>query len=701
MNFRIVNTILRKELLDTLRDKRTLLMMVGIPIILYPAMLLFGMQAVLVQQTNLERAVARVAFEASDPALFESWLRPSPKDVLMEILSSAEPPVDAVMSAAKFKVVDSADPDADLAAGKLEVVISVGGDPRALLDENASVPIEIRFDSTGFHSRDAAGRIQEALTLARERLQTERLKEAHLPESFIKPLDVSKKDVAPPMKRTGFLMGLILPVLMILTIALGAFYPAVDLTAGEKERGTFETLLSTPASKLEIVAGKFLTVFLLAMATGLLNLLSMAASFFFMISQVSSMAPNKALFQIQVPFQAFPLVLAAVVPLALFISALMMAVAVFARSFKEAQNYLTPFFIVITLPASIAGFPGVELGPISQFIPIANVILLFRGLMTGTVSAEALFAVFLSTILYAVLALLFAAWLFQREEVVLSEERGIPLTLRRREIRPRNHLTASWALAFFSLMIILIAFLGSVVQRTNMLGGLLVTEWGLIAAPTLLLLWFVRVRFRTALLFYRPSLTQVLGAVLMALGGMLLIIHVSTWQNRVLPLPEDMQKFFASFLGSGKTVWGLTVLLFAAALSPAVCEELLFRGALLTGLRQRLNPWACMLAVGLLFGLFHLSVYRVLPTGLIGVLLTYIALRSGSIVPGMVAHFVFNTLGILAASERLPAVLLESLASAEKTGLPWFVTAGALALLGLGVLLIECAKRPQTTDSGV
>ncbi len=698
MKPRIVYTILGKELLDTLRDKRTLLMMVGVPLLLYPALLILGLQAMLVQQSTLERSVSRVAVIANDPLLLEGWLRPSPKDVMKEVLRSPKPPMDAAMDAIRIEIVDTKDPDAELIAGHIDAVIAVRGDAQALLDQNASVPIDIRFDSTEFRSREAASRVREALSEARDRLQLQRLKREELPEAFLRPLEVHEKDIAPPVKRTGFLLGLLLPMLMILTIALGAFYPAVDLTAGEKERGTFETLLSTPASKLEIVAGKFLTVFLLAMATGLLNLISMAASFFFMMSQVSSAAPNKAFLDIQVPFQAFPIILAAIVPLAFFISAMMMSVAVFARSFKEAQNYLTPFFMIILVPAMIAGFPAVQLGPLTRFVPIANVILLFRGLMTGTLGAEAIFAVFLSTILYAALALLAAGWLFQREEVVLSEERGIPLTIRRSDIRPRDGLTPSWALAFFSVMIILLFYLGGLAQHWNALGGLLITEWGIILCPTLLLLWFVRIRFRPALLLQRPSWKFVAGALLMAGGGMLLTLQLSAWQNKVLPLPEGFEETFERLFSSSGTGLGFAVLFFVLAVSPAVCEEILFRGAILSGLRQRLNPWVCMAVVGVLFGLFHLSLYRVVPTGMIGVMLTYMALRSGSIFPSMAAHCLFNTVAILAASERLPRTLLEPLAHLDKEGLPWFLALGALLALGLGVALIEhTARRRQAT----
>ncbi len=185
---------------------------------------------------------------------------------------------------------------------------------------------------------------------------------------------------------------MILPLIMVLMIAVGAFYPAVDLTAGEKERGTFETLLSTPTSKIEIVAGKFLTVFALAMTTGILNLASMAATFILLASQIQPLLGGQINFEVHLPFQAFFIILFVMVPLAFFISAVMMSVAVMTRSFKEAQNYVTPVFMAIMLPGVFAGMPGAELTAANQFIPIYNVVLLFKDLMTGEAGFNAVAA---------------------------------------------------------------------------------------------------------------------------------------------------------------------------------------------------------------------------------------------------------------------------------------------------------------------
>src|SRR5690606_29593697 len=141
-----------------------------------------------------------------------------------------------------------------------------------------------------------------------------------------------------------------------------------------------ETLLSTPASKLDIVAGKFLAVFTLAMATGLLNLASMAGTFAVTFSQANAALDGTLPFEFQLPLASVAVIVLAMVPLGVMISAIMMAVAVFARSFKEGQNYVTPALLLITMPAGLAALPGIELNAYTAVPPILNVVLLFRAL---------------------------------------------------------------------------------------------------------------------------------------------------------------------------------------------------------------------------------------------------------------------------------------------------------------------------------
>lgn len=679
MNFRSVRTIFRKEMLDTVRDKRTLVMMIGVPVLLYPVLLIVGMQGALIQHAQLDETVSKVAIQASEPEAVRDWL----KDV------------------DKIEIVTPENAEAALNSGELDALVVVTDPIEANLSTGKSVGVEIRYDSTEFTSMDAAGRVREGLAADNASMLDVRLKSMSLDKDYINPLKIDRKDVAPPAKTTGNALGTILPVLMVVMLALGAFYPAVDVTAGEKERGTFETLLSTPTTKLEIVTGKFMTVFLLAMATGLLNLGSMAATFAFMASQLKPVLGETLKFDIQFPLSAVFIFLLIMVPLAFFISAVMMAIAVCARSFKEAQNYVTPFFIVITMPALFASMPGVKLSAATQFIPIANVILLFRDMMTGKAEVEAMFAVFLSTAAFAALALLFAAWLFQREEVVLSEEKGFPLTWRRSEFRPRETLTPSMALGVFTVMLIMLFYVGSTVQAWRLLPGLLITEWVMLLAPLLFFLWYGKVRLRTALNLNRLPWWGYPGALGTGLFSIILVIQLGYWFNQVLPVPKEFEEEMAKLFHGGGGLSDVLFLLFVAALSPAICEEMVFRGAILSGVRQRLGVWPSVVLVGLLFGLFHISVYRIPPISVLGMVLTYLTLRTGSIYAGMLVHFMNNAFAILIATDYMPSAVGEvlQLENFQAHGLPRSVLAVSFAGFVASVAFVEFASRRFRKDA--
>jgi sodium transport system permease protein len=661
MSLRIVWTILSKELLDTVRDKRTLVMMLGVPILLYPAIMLVALQVALLQESRLDETVSRVGIVSSHPEVVRGWLA----------------------EVEKVDLQASEDPQADLEARRLDAVIVTEDGPADTLAAGQSITVKVLFDSTEFQSTDAAIRLSDALEAVGLELQRERLRAAGLAEDYAAPMLVKRDDVAPPSRTTGNLLGLTLPAIMVVMLVLGAFYPAVDVTAGEKERGTFETLLAAPLSKIELVAGKYLAVCILSLVTGLLNLISMTATFAVVLAQLQPMLGDAAIFVLDLGPVELLVLLALMIPLAALISALTMCVAVFARSFREAQNYVTPLFIIVAFPALIASFPGLGDVKALRYVPIANAVGLFRQVMTGRWGLEDVVPVFLSTVVFACLGVLMAVWIFQREEIMLSEERGIPLTIRRSRFLLRALPTPGMAFGLFGLIMLLLFYVASPLQAWRLLPGLLITQWVLLLGTTLFILWFTRTELRSSLLWHWPGATGLAGAVLAGAGWVVLILQAGTWHQKVLPVPEDMQAVFADLFAMGETPGGLAVLLFCVALTPAICEEFLFRGFILSGIRDRLGGWPAILLTALFFGVFHLSIYRLFPTALTGLLLGYLAVRSRSIVPGMVVHGMVNGISILVAARWIPVP-----ADIETAGLPWPVLLVSVALLASGIALI-------------
>lgn len=675
MRLRTVLVIFRKEVLDMLRDRRTMVAMIGIPLILYPALFVFGSQAAIMQQDKLDAAQSRIAIQGEGSKLVAEWLNDEKK----------------------FLVVTTDHPEAALRDGGIDAFVDLPSDFLTLVNSGQTAKVAVRYDASDTTSQEASRRVVEALNDQYDELLKDRLINAGLPESFARPLEVEKVNVASAEKTTGAMLGLLMPLIMIVMVGVGAFYPAIDLTAGEKERGTFETLLSTPTQSLEILAGKFLTVFSIAVITGITNLGSMVTTLAFQFAQLQDTETPLA---ISIPFSSVVLIFVSLVPLAFLISAVMMSVAVLARSFREGQSLLTPVLILIVFPAAIATVPGTRLTTATQLMPIANFSLLFKELMVSQASIEAILVVLISTTIYAAIALVIAARMFQREDIVLSVDAGMPITLRRSMIPPRDVPTPGMSLFILSLCLLLLFYAGSYIQAGYGLKGVAATQWLLFLTPTLFVLWYARVNLRTALSLRIPSIGAFFGALLLGAGWVVWSQQLSVWQDWVWPFPEALANEMAKLLQFDDAP--LAILLLVLAVSPAICEEVLFRGALMSGLHKSMPTWAMFLCVSVAFGVSHLVLQRMTITAVSGLVLTYMVWRSGSLFTGMIGHVLVNGVAVLIQTQKLPPAAQEiantALGSEHRAGFPLWLLALTALLCVAGVVVLEMSGKRTRAD---
>jgi sodium transport system permease protein len=268
----------------------------------------------------------------------------------------------------------------------------------------------------------AAERLEKALKQYNESIVSERLAANHLSASLLSPFHVKQENVAPEEKVWGELLGGLIGYMVVLLCLTGGMYPAMDLTAGEKERGTMETILSSPVSRVDLVFGKFFLVLTAALVTATLSVTSMAVSFaalrfLHLASSASDPSQGPAL-MLQVGPKAIFSIFVMAVPLAVFFSACLMAISIFAKSYKEAQTYTTPLMMAVILPAVAALLPGADLNAKLALVPILNASLLCKELVTGTYHWNYIAIIFGSTCVYAAGALFLAVKMFQREDVL-------------------------------------------------------------------------------------------------------------------------------------------------------------------------------------------------------------------------------------------------------------------------------------------
>lgn len=722
--FSRINTIWRKELIDTLRDRRTLVAMVLVPMVLYPALMLGSMQALEVQVSQLQ--TERYDIGVGDQQT-ERWLRrvidsdPARREVSANLPAEeridAEHQPDAAQETAAHGggrkqaarsralrkppdyriLVISGIVDA-VRGGTLHCGVVLHGPPPSI-DRGGSAQIQLLYNETSIRSDIAASGLAGILERNNQSLLEARLKKHNLEQTFVHPLLVEENNVATEKQMTGSALGKILPLILIMMTLTGAIYPAIDLTAGERERGTLETLMVAPVPTLELIAGKFVVVTFIGLLSAVLNLLSIGGTV--ILGGVGSALMPGA--QLNFPISALPLILLMLVPLAVMFSALLLAVCSFARSFKEAQNYIVPVMMAAMIPGVVGVLPGTQLqGPVT-IMPVANIVVLSRELLSGnTVSGFEILVVFLSTTLYAGAAVAVAAKLFGQEAVLFADSGSVKTLFQRKFFKPR--LTPNTATALLTLVVVytLNFYLQSATRNAGVVEGfpfllsLSATLLALLVIGPMLTTQYVRADLRQTFRLTTAPAEAWIAAMCFGFSTWVLVLKWFVIQQQFLKMDEYTTSMFEEAL-SWTASYSPVILVFFLAVVPAICEELFFRGFALSGMRSGLNAIAAVLIVSLAFGMSHYSAHRLVPTAALGLLFGILVVRFGSIWPAMLAHAMHNGISLLASRSDGLKPWLDNLGMSmeSKTGPPdaWIV--GACILAGVGVLI--SFVRPQSS----
>jgi sodium transport system permease protein len=407
MNGRNIRTIYGKELRDMLRDRRTLLSMIVIPTLVMP--LIMG-------------AIAFVSFKVVRQA------RATVPTVMM-IGGEDSPQAGAALRANQKLKVTAASGDwrQQISDKKVRAAVELPAGFDAALERGEPTTVKIYNYEGEMRSSFAVGELRRFFNEYRDGLIVARLEGRGLSADLVKPFEVRTENVAPPEKVGGNVIGGLIPYLFILLCFTGAMYPAMDLTAGEKERGTMETILCSPVARIDLVLGKFLMVLTASLGTVVFSLLSMTGTFLLGGTLFAKFGGAEASAQAArstgpAMFSLDPLglvaVLGMVLPMAVLFSAVLLAISLFAKSFKEAQSYTSPLIILIIMPAVIGMLPGVELNARLALVPILNVSLVSKELVSGVWQWKYVALIFGSTCLYAGVALALAVKMFNREDVI-------------------------------------------------------------------------------------------------------------------------------------------------------------------------------------------------------------------------------------------------------------------------------------------
>ena len=661
----VVGTVYRKEIIDTLRDRRTLATMVLVPMVTYPLMLIVASEAALVEREAAKNRTGTVAALTAIPRPIIEAVEGDPS-LRWTIRTGTTAPADRIAHARH--IIDSS---------AALVVIAASSTAAPALDGLGTARIALFYDETEPGSRDAAERIEDLLDKTADRIRGERLARMGVTKESLHPILRSTLSIATRSEVGGELASRFLPMLILVFIAISCFYPAIELTAGEKERGTLATLLTAPVHAAELVAGKYLAVVTIGTLAGLLNVVVMTLTVMRAMAGVSEHTGRGEISALPQPTPTMIIgLLIAVLLVAALVGAVMIVAATFARSFRDANNLLTPVLLVVMMPAFLASFPSAELDARWAAVPIAGVVLWMKALLLGRGTWDVAVGVIGASIGASVLLLGLATRIFGDERALFASEG------RRADARTlflgAPDLGPGSALAFASMLFIGNYFLSAFLLQAHPLVAVAILQIGLHFG-----LSYAFVRWTKAPDLWplgRPWMKEAYPAAI--LFGLLTWVGVSIPLAWIVGMLVPGQDAAAKALESQLDLSGvpLPLVLIALAVLPAIAEELAFRGVVLGALRRRMSTTGALVLQAILFGLLHGSLFRLLPTAVLGLFLGLLAVRSRSLWPSIVAHALNNA--VLVTLDRLAPEAIAGLGTPSAAPLPVFI-----GLMGLAIVL--------------
>ncbi len=653
MNFKIVKALYKKEILDVLRDKKTVIMMLLVPLVLYPLLIVAGLNIVTKIATDITGGSYKIALDFENEALENIINDSSDEDYRIELV------------------------DVENCKEALE-----NGDIDAYMEKDNSSDGEkyvINYLSAETGSDYARGISIDILEKYARSITVRLLEEAGFDSEYIlQPVKISIRDYSTKEESAGSIMGKIIPFMLVTSLLMGTMYPAIDTTAGERERGTLETVLTLPVTNRELFVSKFLTVATIGIVSALLNIVSMGGVGIYMYRTVLTINGGQGI-RLYTFLPVIVICALCIIAFAVFISALSMSVCVFAKSYKEANNYITPLTIIVMFAAMGSVMPELALTRKSAAVPVVNICLLIRDLLQFKYNPTLIMIVLMSNIIIGILAILLLGKLYNSEAILFGEE-GTSLRLFE---KPGNMIKGGVPgigdlILALALLLIAVIYIGGALSVKSGLLAIFVTQLMIFLIPVIYALYTKRDMEKTFRLRL-PGIWDILGAILMIIGAMIIGTILTSVTSAVFKnsAVEMNRSTLGLFDGNFLQVFLLV------AVAPAVCEEIMFRGFVFSALESKTGYRKAIIIAGLIFGIYHMNPVQAVTTTFIGIIICIAAYKSGSILPGMIMHFVNNALSCVLAfyPEKVCKMV------------PWLVNirltiAGAVILVLAGALLI-------------
>jgi len=656
-----LGTLIWYEILQVLRDRRTLLIVVVAPLILYPLLIAIGR----VSEERGGRALQARTYQYAVTGSAENWAREVIRRAVDrsgsggEVAADSEPgtqfddstggllPGSSQPGALRLEERTVSEPDSALRAGAIDLVVratrpseGTPGRDRAEADvaEESAPTITLLYRSNSDYSRAAYQDMDRRLRRARAEERDSVLRSAGFPLETDHVAAIEESNLATIREEGGARLAVILTPLMVMLMMGGGALVAADAISGEKERGTLETLLTTAATRGQIVSAKLLSIAVVGLAVTVINLANLLAYLVLGLIEI----PDS--FAVDIPLPTLGMLFLLYLPVIVLVAAALLLVSGYAKTYKEYQIYAIPLTFVCLIPALAAALPGAELRSVVAAIPLAGVSVAVREVLSGDYDWMFLALAFSSTAGAAGWATKVTAGFLSRERLVT------PGDLDQVELTGGEPLFRRRVLRWFGILWVLLLVTSLWLQGDlGLRAQAIINLVGFFLGGSLLMIRHYGLDVRRALSLRVPHPAVWIAVAIGVPAAQLTGIAVSRGAEFFFPVPQEVVEAFGQYvLPEGVPLWQI---LFFFCLLPGICEEIAFRGVLLYGLRKKLTPFRLALVVGLIFGLFHVDLFRIVPTAYLGVILTAVVLLSGSILPAVAWHTLNNAFALVSSQQ--------------------------------------------------
>jgi sodium transport system permease protein len=407
MNWRDTWLLYRHELRSALRERAIVVNSILVPLLLYPLMLWGGLSAFTLVQGLSEGFTSRVAvygLPVEHTAIRDS-LAAMPA---VELVDAPPATVEEAEALVRDGVLDAV------------VVFEPAAGSAAALRGNFRV--RVVFDQSENRSRSARDRVAGVLRAHRSAWLEREVAALDIAPERLALFEVERENVASEREMGGFILSLIIPLMIVIMVAVGCFYPAIDSTAGERERSTWETLMTVSASRSSVLVAKYLYVATFGIMAGLLNVIAMLITVGALLGPMMREAGEAMEFSI--PALGVPVMAGGAIVLALLLAALMMILASFAQTFKEGQAMIMPAYYMALFPVFFVTDPDIALDGRLALIPVANVTLMIKEAFQGTFQWLFIGQTLLVSLALVAACLALARWILGFEELLMGSYDG-------------------------------------------------------------------------------------------------------------------------------------------------------------------------------------------------------------------------------------------------------------------------------------